>query len=286
MKEIVFKTAKTAGNILVMMTIMVIAQLAGNMVGGFVPIPLLGECAGAVAYVSIALLLGLAYARYVLHIGATELGVKKNMPDIRWLLVGIALPSIVSLFYLVCTEGQLIRKDSAPEALSTIAYAVFTVGVGGGIVEEFIFRGLIMRMMEKNWGKVAAIFVPSLLFGLSHLANLPTWHLLDALLLIAAGTMVGVMFSIIAYYSKSIWSSALVHGLWNMIIIGGILEIGSLDFGMSADSIWQYQVSAKSLLLTGGQFGIEAALPAIVGYGVVSVAAVYICKKADKSVLG
>ncbi len=41
------------------------------------------------------------------------------------------------------------------------------------------------------------------------------------------------------------------------------------DYGMDIGSIWQYRLSSHNLLLTGGQYGIEAALPAIIGYLVV-----------------
>lgn len=42
---------------------------------------------------------------------------------------------------------------------------------------------------------------------------------------IIAGTMVGIMFSMIAIESGSVWNSGIVHSLWNIIIIGGGLSI-------------------------------------------------------------
>lgn len=50
-------------------------------------------------------------------------------------------------------------------------------------------------------------------------------NIISILLLLVAGTSVGIMFSLIVYESGSIWCSALVHGTWNIIMIGGILTI-------------------------------------------------------------
>ena len=49
------------------------------------------------------------------------------------------------------------------------------------------------------------------------------WSILQ---LIFAGSIVGILFSLVAYESKSVWNSAIIHGCWNMTIIGGILHIG------------------------------------------------------------
>lgn len=273
MKNISMKILKTVGSVIAAMIVLIVAQLVSGIVGGFLPNPSLGYIVSAIIYVMLSLAIGLIYAKHVLHFTPAELGIRKKLPEFKWIVIGIMLPVLISAFYLFCTEGQLIRNDRMTAAFSTIVYAIFTVGIGGGIVEEFIFRGIIMKMMEKYWGKAAAICIPSFLFGISHLANLTSWHLRDAILLAVAGTMVGIMFSMIAYQSKTIWASAVVHGFWNMVIIGGILEIGAVDYGMSIDSIWQYKISGSNMLLTGGQFGIEAAVPAVIGYIVVSFCA-------------
>lgn len=46
-----------------------------------------------------------------------------------------------------------------------------------------------------------------------------------------------------------------MHGVWNLVMVGGLLHIGTV-----ADSdVWvQYLLDSDSLLLTGGDFGIEA----------------------------
>jgi hypothetical protein len=97
----------------------------------------------------------------------------------------------------------------------------------------------------------------------------------DVIMLLIAGTCVGVMFSLIAYQSGSIWPSAIVHGIWNLIIIGGIFEISNEP----ARSLFNYTIHSNSTLITGGAFGIEASVPAVVGYGIVIILAIVLQRK-------
>lgn len=44
---------------------------------------------------------------------------------------------------------------------------------------------------------------------------------LSGLLVALAGTLSGIMFSLIAVKSGSVWNSGIVHAIWNIIIVGG-----------------------------------------------------------------
>lgn len=92
------------------------------------------------------------------------------------------------------------------------------------------------------------------------------FEFLSCALVLVAGTMVGVMFSLITFATKSIWNSAIVHAIWNIIIIGGILWTGT-EF--DEYSLYSYVLDSKSFLLTGGAFGIESSVVAVVGYIIV-----------------
>lgn len=73
----------------------------------------------------------------------------------------------------------------------------------------------------------------------------------------------------------SVWNSAIMHAIWNIIIVGGILHIGS-----AADkiSIYNYVLKTDSLLITGGDFGIEASVVAVAAYLIFTVLAVRLMK--------
>ena len=138
-----------------------------------------------------------------------------------------------------------------------------------------------MRTLERRWNSAAAVLVPSVLFALMHTFNM---HLgfVDMLLLIVAGTSVGVMFSLIALQSGTIWSSAVVHALWNAITFGGII-IEAPGNEAAKDFIYKYELLDTNILLTGGRFGIESALPAIIGYLLVCAIAFMLIRKASKT---
>ncbi len=156
--------------------------------------------------------------------------------------------------------------------------AIFPVGLASGVCEEFIFRGLIMRTIERQWNKTAAVLAPSVLFALMHTLNMRL-EFIDMLLLITAGTSVGVMFSLIALQSGTIWSGAIVHSLWNAIILGGVLIVEVPANGITTNSLYRYELLSTNVLLTGGRFGIESAFPAIMGYCLVSAMALTLLKK-------
>ena len=90
--------------------------------------------------------------------------------------------------------------------------------------------------------------------------------------------MVGVMFSLIALESKSVWNSAIVHAFWNIIIIGGILNIGT---SFDENSLYNYVLDTELFVWTGGEFGIEASAISVVGYCFVSIIAIIFIKKSD-----
>ena len=158
---------------------------------------------------------------------------------------------------------------------AAICAGVFFTGLAAGTVEEIVFRGIILHLIEAKWGRTAAVAVPSVLFGAVHLigAELPA---ASGLLVLAAGTLVGIMFSLIALEGGSVWNSALVHALWNILIIGGGLSVGEAP---DPYAVATYVLKTRNVLLTGGEFGVEASAIAAAGYCAVSFLALLMLKK-------
>lgn len=263
-------------HVIISIAIMVVAMMGAQIISNLISEKLslnvmVDDLLYSIIYIFSALIIGLAYAKYILHLSAEDIGVKKCFPGMKWIVVGILLPVMVSVFYLILAEGVVSKNSicSIKGEIATVISAVLVTGISAGVVEEFIFRGLIMHICENAWNRKVAIIVPSLIFGAAHLNN--EWRSADAILLVVAGSMVGVMFSLIAYQSGSIWASAIVHALWNIVIIGGILQITSTDAGRNVNSIYYYKLDGSNILLTGGTYGIEAAVPAIIGYLLMSV---------------
>jgi membrane protease YdiL (CAAX protease family) len=196
-----------------------------------------------------------------------------------WILCAIALPLLVSGFFLLTPGTFSINGRGFEQTILLILRAVFDTCLVAGITEEVIFRGFIMHLLEIRWNKYIAIIVPSFIFGVLHILNMDNPNMVDVVMLLIAGTCVGVMFSLISYQSGSIWPSAIVHGIWNLIIIGGIFEISNEP----ARSLFNYTIHSNSTLITGGAFGIEASVPAVIGYGIVIILAIVLQRKKAKS---
>jgi hypothetical protein len=97
---------------------------------------------------------------------------------------------------------------------------------------------------------------------------------------IIAGTMVGVMFSMIAIESGSVWNSGIVHAIWNIVIIGGGLAIGEK---MDPYSVMTYVLDSKVFAITGGEFGIESSVISLIGYIIVAGIAFIMIKSNRKN---
>ena len=76
--------------------------------------------------------------------------------------------SSVGLEAVLNQFGYTIMKDVNAASAQSVTISMFLyAGVLGPIVEEVIFRGAVLRSLEK-YGKVFAIVVSSILFGLFH----------------------------------------------------------------------------------------------------------------------
>lgn len=267
-------------HIIAVIAIMVIAMSAGSVASNILSAnnAAFDNLIYTAVYIGVTLSAGLLYAKYVLHFDCEEIGVCLKAPQWKWVFIGICLPLAVTVFYLVFTDGRIVKNDNAAGLLFYLVNAVIYAGLSAGVCEEFIFRGLIMRMLAREWNRTVAIVVPSVLFALMHTFNMRL-GIVDFLLLLVAGSTVGIMFSLIAFQSGTIWAGAAVHALWNAVILGGVFIIESPASGLTANFFYRYELSSSNILLTGGRFGIEAALPAITGYCLVSAIAFFLLIK-------
>lgn len=263
---------KVVGGIVMVLAIMIVSNIAAYVAAAalaMLPIPLdIGVVAEGVIYVAcVYFLIKLLITRFFKG-SLTDYNIPRFRIDLKWLLAAFLLPLAVTGVYL-CLPGEFVRSDMTVwDMINTVIMAVFYYGVSAGAVEELVFRGVILNLLDKRFKRCAAVIVPSVLFGMLHLS--PGMDVLSAILVLIAGTVVGIMFSLISLEGKSVWNSAAVHAVWNIVIIGGILCVGE-----SADSgnICSYVLSAGHFAITGGEFGVESSVIAVLGYLIVCCAA-------------
>lgn len=238
----------------------------------------LGFCnimAGVLYLLLAYLLLRLLSGKY-LHMDMTSLRLHRFSFKMKWLVVAILLPITVKGVFLLLPGEFVSCEMTKSEIFATLSAGIMFTGIAAGFVEEMVFRGVIMGLLKERWNTAVAIFVPSVLFAAVHLIGMD-FTLTSCLLVLVAGTMVGIMFSLVALEGNSVWNSGIVHAFWNIIIIGGGLAIGG---ERDEYSVVTYVLQSKSLLLTGGEFGIESSAVATVGYFVVTMFTLCLIKRA------
>ena len=218
----------------------------------------LGADAVAVLAFAIAVFLGLAvYLAYVRWIErrwpVAELALAGAGRELgSGLVLGAALfcvtLGVLAAFGLYGAQGL-----RSPAVLVT----PFAVSFGAGVLEELLFRGVIFRLIEGALGTWLALAISAALFGLVHLGNPnATWFAGLAIALEA-----GVMLAAAYVLTRRLWLPIGIHAAWNFTQ-GGIFSVavsggstrGLIDGALAPTPTW----------LTGGEFGAEASVVAIV----------------------
>lgn len=119
-----------------------------------------------------------------------------------------------------------------------------------------------MGYVEKKTNIYIAVVSSALFFALIHLLN-GGLNTISFCMLLISGTLVGLMFGMATYIFNTIWASITLHFLWN------ISQLLFISGKASNDQPFQYILHNQSILLTGGEFGIESSIISTVGYSMV-----------------
>lgn len=272
-------TSRAAAGVILSVVILAVAQALGvaisEMLFGLgVPLFICNMIAG-ILYVAFTFAGAALLCKKILKVSLSEMRISRIQLKAVWLTAAILMPVLTVLSFLLTGGHWETDTFDTQTVLATVAGAVVFYGFAAGIVEEIIFRGLIMGCLEKRFHIKIAVIVPSVLFGALHIIG-NRLDFISIIQLLIAGSVVGILFSLITFQSKSVWNSAVVHGIWNMVIVGGILHIGS---SADSSSLYNYVIEHKSFLLTGGDFGIEASVISIAVYLIFIALAMILLKK-------
>lgn len=276
-------TRKTIGGALGAIIVLIVAQILAQLVASLfvlvkIPEGICNIIAGII-YVGLAFVLSELFSKRLLKIKIENLGMPKFSIKAKWIIVGVLLPVTVKAVYLFFFSGKYVSSGmNSNQIFSTLSAGIVFTGIAAGFVEEMVFRGVILNLLKEKWNIKVAVLIPSVLFGLVHIIGMD-FSIISSLLVLIAGTMVGIMFSMVAIESGSVWNSGIVHSLWNILIIGGGLSISE-----KADeySVMTYVLDSKDFVFTGGEFGIESSIIALLGYVIVTLAAICMIKKKAK----
>lgn len=264
--------------------ILLAAQIAAMLIGsGVIAVGLpnaAGNAVSAILYPLFALSALKLLCGKLLGVTLSDCRITKYKVKPLWLTAAFLMPAI-AVGGLLMTKGHWDNTQTdGLQTADSITRSVLIVGIAVGTVEEAVFRGVIMKALEMRWGKAIAVIVPSMTFGAVHALN-GKLSLISFIQLLAAGSIVGILFSLVTYESGSIWSAALMHTVWNMCMASGILNIYTEPIDTC---IFNYVLESRSQLITGGEFGAEASVISIGAYLIfTAIAVILICKKSQKT---
>lgn len=154
------------------------------------------------------------------------------------------------------------------------ALALLGVTAAAAVTEELIFRGILFRIVEERIGTWLALALTGLLFGGSHLFNphATGWGALA--IAVEAGGMLGAAY----VATRTLWVPIGLHFAWNFAE-GGIFGTGVS--GTDSPQGLLHGVLSGPTALSGGEFGPEASLCALLAGVVVATLFLWLAHRRD-----
>lgn len=160
----------------------------------------------------------------------------------------------VSTLIIVMLGGYSFQWAGAADPGSILMTSIET-SLSAAIVEELVFRGLMLQAIQKLGGSWIALAITSLTFGVFHLGN-PGATLWSALAItLEAGVLLGAAF----LWRRNLWFAMGLHFAWNTL--EGLLGIPVS--GHPAAGLFTVKTNGAALL-TGGDFGLEGSIVTVV----------------------
>jgi membrane protease YdiL (CAAX protease family) len=207
-------------------------------------------------FLAAALLLSIALVeRVTTGRGLAQIGFAPEHA-MRDLVLGLIAGAV--LFTVVVLELALTGhyRASAVAITPDLAIAVLLL-LPGAAIEEMLFRGVLFRLVEEWAGSWVGIIVSAVLFGAAHAAN----HGATWISTVAIALEAGVLLAAAYIVTRTLWFPIGLHFGWNFFegsVYGTQLSGGHLGGSMLAGHV------SGPAWLTGGAFGPEAGVPAIV----------------------
>lgn len=167
-------------------------------------------------------------------------------------LLGATLYTATVLVLMLAGVYRISGLNPAVTMLPALA-----MSISAGVFEELFYRGVLFRNLEDLFGSWIALLISSLVFGLGHLMN-PEGTLLGALAIcLEAGVLLAAAFMV----TRRLWICIGLHFAWNFTqsgIFSGVVS-GAFDQPGLVQSTLE-----GSDWLTGGKFGLESSIVAVV----------------------
>jgi uncharacterized protein len=169
-------------------------------------------------------------------------------------LLGAGLLSAVTLV-LYLSGSYTVEGFGAGANARALGHAALLFFLAA-VFEEVLARGILFRLLEQGLGTFAALALSALAFGFSHAGNPGATTLASVAIALEAGVLLAAAY----VATRSLWLPIGLHTAWNLFE-GPVY--GSPVSGNALPSVLQAHFPGP-VWLTGGAFGPEAGLPALV----------------------
>jgi membrane protease YdiL (CAAX protease family) len=198
----------------------------------------------------VALFLYYGFVRLAERREVTELSRKGAGKELRaGLLVGFWLFTFTIGLIALAGSYRIAGIGAFTPLPSHLAAAIFA-----GVVEEVVFRALLLRMVEDWLGTWVALVMSVLLFGALHLANPQATLWGASAIALEGGLLLGAAF----VFTRRLWLAIGIHAAWNFTQ-GGIFGLAVSGNGGAQRGLVDSELSG-SPVITGGVFGGEASI--------------------------
>ncbi len=204
---------------------------------------------GPLVYLALVLVGFYFLNKYVFHDRFRLIGFPPRICS-RYFTWGAAL---VGMFYTgtLATGVRLVLPSVNAQAAAQMAVSIFDTAMIAPLVEELVFRGVILPRISKRHGIWKGILISSVLFGAAHMMN-GQMDAASAVQTVVNITLIGIFLSLLCLKEKSIWASFTVHAMNNLIEI-------LLPMNTSVQHDWPVNLvlTSSRRFVTGGAYGTD-----------------------------
>lgn len=198
----------------------------------------------------------LAYSSFYRKYEKRKVTEFSNIGIAKYILIGIGIGAVLqglTLLVIIVNGGfEIVAVNPVSSMIIP-----FTVAFSVAIFEEILIRGILFRILEEKLGSYISLLITAIIFGGLHLLN-PNSTLFSGLCVgIEAGFLMGAAY----IYARNLWFPIAIHFAWNFMqsgVFGAITSGNEKTAGLLTSKI------TGSPLITGGEFGPEGTIQAIV----------------------
>jgi membrane protease YdiL (CAAX protease family) len=224
---------------------------------------------------------GLCLLGYALYAGLVRLAEGRwpselaLRPAIVELLVGLAVGAAMLSAVVALLVGLGLYEVTGPRAASP--WGMITVAIHSGFMEELVLRAIVLRLLMRAFGAWPALVLSAALFGALHLTNPNATPVAAIAIAVEAGLMLAAFYML----TGRLWVSIGVHAAWNFTQ-GWVWGAAVSGFPVKESLYLSSPKPGAPEWLSGGAFGPEASVPAmVVGTGVAVVVLYWAWRKGN-----